>query len=383
MFFKKKAVAVDIGSTSVKVVELSKSGDRVYLEKFAIEPVPQIDVKDENVLIRTKAEIVKKALTTANIKAKKCISSISGEKVLVRYIQMPKMPIEDLANSITWEAEEYIPFKIEDVNLDFVVLGDTVGAVEPKMDVLLVCAKKELVEERMSILQRAGLQAEIIDVDGFALVNCMEFNCAPQIKDAIAVINIGASKTNINIYFNKNIYFSRDISIGGNNITNAIVTGKGVNFNEAEEMKKTVELPVDNQTPSESIEEESEIFKSIKGTVEELTGEKIEGTSMKDDVAQLVVGSLNSLMTEIKRSIQFFENQMRETKVKKIYISGGTVNFKNFDKFMEKEIGINTEILNPFTNIVVSAEKEKILRQNNLIPSMGVVMGLGLRKVVD
>lgn len=379
----KKGIAVDIGSSTVKVVELQKKGEKIQLTKYAVEAIPQVDIKDENLTIKAKSEAVRRALSSAGITGNKCITSVSGEKILVRYIQLPKMPAEDLENAIKWEAEEYIPFKVEDVNIDFEILGDTPGSSEPKMDVLLVCAKKELIDERMSIVQRAGLIPEIIDVDGFALVNCMEYCCAPQSNSAIAVINIGASKTNINIYFNKNVYFSRDIAIGGNNITNAIVTTKGVSFEEAEKLKTGIDLAEQqNASAGTNDANESEILKSIKGTVEEITGERIDGGGIKDDAAQIVSNSLNSLFTEIKRSIQFFENQMRDARVSELYISGGSVNFKNFDKYMQQEVGIKTIVLNPFTNVAVSPQLESEIRKNNLIPVLGVAMGLGLRKVV-
>ncbi len=386
--FSRKAVAVDIGSTSVKVLEITKKSGQPHMGKFAIEPIAVPDVDSPDLLVKNKANAIKTALRRANIKTKRCITSVSGEKVLVRYIQMPKMPEEDLANAISWEAEEHIPFKIDDVNLDFVVLGDVQGSQEPKLDILLVCATKELIHEQLNILQRAGLQADEIDVDGFAVVNYMEHNCSPQTAEAVAIINIGASKTNINIYRNGNIWFSRDINIGGNSISEALVSRKGVSFQEAEEIKKKVPLPSfqkeesGDESPLEE-ENDSEIYDAIKGTVEDITGEKLEGKGLQSDLTNIILEGFDPILTEIKRSIQFFENQMEEAHVSRAFLSGGTCRFERITDYLEKELGVKVELLNFLTNVSVPAPIESDIRNDNLTPFLGVSMGMGLRKVVE
>lgn len=384
--FSRKAVAVDIGSTSVKVLELSGKTGQVHLSKFAIEPIVFPEVDSPDLLIKNKVNAIKSALSRANIKTNRCVSSVSGEKVLVRYIQMPKMPEEDLASAIYWETEEYIPFKIDEVNVDFIVLGDVQESQEPKLDILLVCAKKDLIEEQLGILQRAGLQAEEIDVDGFAAVNYMEYNCAPQTTEALAVINIGASKTNINIYRSGNIWFSRDINIGGNTITQAIVSKKGISFDEAEELKKKFSFSLENdegETDSQNEQSNSELYNVIKGTVETITGEKIEGKGLQSEITDIIIQGFEPIMNEIKRSIQFFENQMRDVPVTKAYLSGGTCCIPNIKTYLSKELGITVDLLNFLTNVSVPPSLEAEIRNNNLAPLLGVAMGMGLRKVVE
>lgn len=382
MFFGKKVtVGLDIGSSMVKVVQLRRVGKGIELEKFAMEPIfAGRDKKAAGTDVKQlKIEAAKRAIEVAGISAKYSVSSVSGESIIVRYIQLPDMPENELKNALKWEAEEYIPFRIDEVNLDSVILGKVAGE-SGKVDVLLVSAKKDLIIEHLNIIREIGLTPQIVDVDSFAFLNCFEQNHSPVATDVVALVNIGAEVTNINIYMNGNSRFSRDISLAGDTITNAIATKMDMDFIKAENMKIAEGAPWEQPAQAKP-QETSSIIASIRGTVDKITGEEIGYDSQEATAQKIIRNNLQNLLSEISRSIQFFENQAAGRTVQKVILGGGSSKMKNIIPFFSKELGLPVEIIDPLRRITV---KDSLIGGVTAAQEhLGVGIGLALRKVVE
>ncbi len=383
VLWQKATVGLDIGSSVVKAVQLRRSGKGIELEKFGIAEIyPGGDKKAAAESVRElKIAAVHKALQSANISAKQAITAVSGESIIVRYIQLPDMPEDELKNALKWEAEEYIPFHIDEVNIDSVILGKAGDG--GKVDVLLVSAKKELVSEHIDLVRAVGLTPLIIDVDSFAFLNCFEVNYQPNPTDVIALINIGAEVTSINIYIGGISRFSRDISIAGDTITTSIQSRLGISFAQAEEMKIAEGAPVPSEEAEAEGPSESGLLDTIRGTVEKITGEELGEDSQEAIAAKVVKNSLTNLVSEIRRSIQFFENQANGRVVQKIVLGGGTSKLRNIDKFFGHELNLPVEIIDPLRRISVvgkDIDSDALIKAKQML---GVGIGLALRKVVE
>jgi type IV pilus assembly protein PilM len=381
VFGKKSFVGIDMGSSMVKVIQLRKAGKGIEVEKCAIEPIyAGRDKKSSGMDVKEmKTSAIKKAMERAGISAKYAISSVSGESIIVRYIQLPEMPENELKNALRWEAEEYIPFRIDDVNIDSVILGKAQGENFGKVDVLLVSAKKDLINEHLDIIKNAGLTPLIIDVDSFAFLNCFEINHTPDPNEVIALINIGAEITNINVYINGTSRFSRDISIAGDTITNAIAGKLNLDFSRAENLKISEGAPYVDAGGGD--DETSGLVASIRGTVEKITGEDL-GDDSQELIAQKIIrNNLQNLIGEISRSIQFFENQTTGRTVQKVVLGGGTSRMKNIVPFFSKELGLPVEIIDPLRRVSVRESLSSEVSAFKEMLSVGI--GLALRKVVE
>jgi type IV pilus assembly protein PilM len=381
--WQKATVGLDIGSSVVKAVQLRRSGKGIELEKFGIAEIyPGGDKKAAAASVRElKMAAVRAALQKANISAKQAITAVSGESIIVRYIQLPDMPEEELKNALKWEAEEYIPFHIDEVNIDSVILGR--AGEGGKVDVLLVSAKKELVNEHVDLVRAIGLTPVIIDVDSFAFLNCFEINYQPNPTDVIALINIGAEITNINVYMGGISRFSRDITIAGDTLTTAIQSRLGTSFAQAEELKVTEGAPLPAVEGEGEGPAESGLLDTIRGTVEKITGEELGEDSQEAIAAKVIKNSLNNLVSEIRRSIQFFENQANGRTVQKVVLGGGTSKLRNLDKLFAHELNLPVEIIDPLRRISVvgrDIDSDALIKSKQML---GVGMGLALRKVVE
>lgn len=381
--WQKATVGLDIGSSIVKAVQLRRTGKGIELEKFGTAEIyPGGDKKAAAESVRElKIAAVRKALQSANISAKQAITAVSGESIIVRYIQLPDMPEDELKNALKWEAEEYIPFHIDEVNIDSVILGKAGDG--GKVDVLLVSAKKELVNEHVDLVRAVGLVPLIIDVDSFAFLNCFEVNYQPNPTDVIALINIGAEITSINIYIGGISRFSRDISIAGDTITTSIQSRLGISFVQAEEMKIAEGAPVPSEEAEAEGPAESGLLDTIRGTVEKITGEELGEDSQEAIAAKVVKNSLTNLVSEIRRSIQFFENQANGRVVQRIVLGGGTSKLRNLDKFFANELNLPVEIIDPLRRISVvgkDIDSDALIKAKQML---GVGIGLALRKVAE
>lgn len=378
----KKVVGLDVGSSVVKAVQLRKSGRGFELERFGVAEIYRSGEKRAGAQERrdAKVEAIRKALSEAGISAKFSISAVAGESIIVRYIQLPDMPEDELKGAIRWEAEDYIPFPLEEVNLDSMILGRSETSGSPKVDVLLVAAKKELVAEHIDLLKAADLQPSVLDVDSFAFLNAFEQNYLPSANEVIALLSIGAEITSINIYIGGVSRFSRDIPIAGDQVTTSIQQRMACTPVKAEELKRKEGAPVvvGEGGDTDQIGEGS-ILDTIRGTVEKITGEDLADDSPETVVANAIKGTLGSLCSEIKRSIQFFENQPNGKQVERVAIGGGTAMMKNLPQFFSQELGLPVELVDPLRTVTFAGNDKDKARLDQVRHHLGVAVGLGLR----
>lgn len=349
MFFKKQkeVIGVDIGSSSVKVVQLWQNKDVYQLLNLGIVPLPPEAIVDNSLMdTGSIVEAVRNLVTSLGIKTKGVACSISGNAVIIRKILLPTMPSEELEDQITWEAEQYIPFDIKDVHVDFQILGP--DSIDPsKMNVLLVASKKDIINDYISVFADAGLTLSVMDVDSFAVQNAYEINSEPT-DDVIALINVGASIMNINIVKAGATLFTRDVQMGGNLYTEEIQKQLSVSGEQAETMKMVV-------------------AKS--------------GNQALLDVVDRVNETLSQ---EIRRSIDFYNSTAaNEDRIARVCMSGGCSKMHNLQSFVQQRLGMNVEILNPFKNIKYNDKDFDPEYLQEIAPIMSVAMGLATRRVGD
>jgi len=379
----KSVVGLDIGSSHVKAVQLRRIGKSgIELERFGMAQIyPDGDKKaagtDEQ---NARVAAIRRAMSEAHISAKHTISSVSGESIIVRYIQLPNMPEEEIRNALRWEAEEYIPFAIDDVNLDSIILGRSEDG--EKVDVLLVSAKKDLVNAHLDLIRAAGLTPQIVDVDSFAFMNCFEVNYTPALTDTVALVNIGAEITSINIYVGGVSRCARDISIAGNAITRNIQAKLSIEWPQAERMKIQEGAPEPVEEAA-ALGEDASLLDTIRGTVERITGEDLGEDSTEAVAGRVIRNTLGNLVGEIRRSIQYFENQPNGQAVQKVVIGGGTAQMHNLDRFLSRELNLPVEVIDPLRRIAIKGRdlNTTLLESSKLM--LGVGIGLALRKVVE
>jgi len=375
----KRTVALDIGSSTVKAVQLRRVG-RVYeLERLGFAEIyPSMDAKLNAAERRdAKIEAIRQALSDGDISAKFAVSAVSGESIIVRYIQLPEMPENELEGAVRWEAEDYIPFPLDEVNMDWSVLGRTEGGEQNKIDLILVAVKKDLIADHIELLKSLDLQPAIVDVNSFAFLNCYELNYMPPPTDVVALLDIGAEISSISIYHNGYPRFSRDIAIAGDTVTTSIQQRVGCSYQRAEELKQKEGLPA--PAPDDLDTEfsgDTSLLDTIRGTVERITGESLTEETPEFVASTVIKRIFLNLAQEVKRSLQFFENQTGKS-VQKLVIGGGTSQTRNLPEFLGGELGIPVELMDPLRSVGMShLDKQKVERVRSQI---GVAIGLGLR----
>ncbi len=350
MFFKKKnPIGLDIGSNYIKAFQLSTTKTGHELAFAAMLPLPpetivEGAITDKDKLVASLKELMKKS----GVKSGDVVAGVSGHSsVIIKKITIPVMSESELATSIRYEAEQYIPFDISDVNLDFQILGNKAGE-EGQMDVVLVAVKKNVISDYIEVIERAGLEPVIVDVDSFALNNMYEANYDITGNKNVALVNIGASKTNINILQGGLPIFTRDSAIGGNLHTESLERTLDISREDAERIKK---------------------------------GQAVEGVSPVDAQAALNTAS-DEIYTEIYRSFEYFRSSVGEEDVSEILLSGGTVMMKDFPSMMAGRLGMQVEVVDPFRNIRIS-EKLDAAYIKEIAPVVAVSVGLALRREGD
>lgn len=344
---QKELVGLDIGSHSIKLVELKHRGKSKELVSFGVQ-ILQPDAIVEGAIIDAMAvaDAITTLVNTQSVKRKSVASSISGSAVIVKKITLPRVASqEELHESVRWEAEQYIPFPIEEVNLDYTILGKTTKG--EAMDVLLVAAKKDIVGFYSNAITQAGLKPVIIDIDSFAIQNAFELNYREIVEssEVIALLNVGASKININIIKGENSLFTRDIGMAGNAITEAIVRDFNITKEAAESVKRGV--PAEGVSPG-----------MIQNSINQI---------------------LDEISKDIKRTFEFFKATAAEEEISRIYICGGGARTPGIREFLGNKFGIYVDIMNPFKSIKNKMVDLEFVSEYG--PSAAVAVGLAIRKV--
>ena len=346
----KPVVGLDIGSSAVKAVELRPSGRSYKVVGFGTEPIPGDTIVDGAIIdAGAVADAIRRLLDTHRIKTRDVVASLSGNSVIVKKINLPVMTEAELSESIHWEAEQYIPFDIQDVNLDYQILSTPPGDGKGSMEVLLVAAKKEKITDYTDVIRKAGRQPVLVDVDAFAVQNAYEANYDIEPGAVVVLLNAGASGVNINIVSGAQSLFTRDISMGGNAFTEAIQKELGLPFDSAERAKK---------------------------------GEAVEGVQA-EDVAPVLRTVSENLLLEIQKTFDFFKATAASERIDRVLVSGGTSRVDGFVDRLAERFGTPVEPFDPFKKIQIDARKFGIEHLADVAPTTAVAVGLALRRAGD
>ncbi|MDD5409841.1 MAG: pilus assembly protein PilM [Methylobacter sp.] len=339
-------IGVDISTAAVKLLELSKVGVRYRVESYAVVPLPQDAVIDKNIAnIDVISGAIKRAYKQSGSKLKQASVAVSGSSVMTKIIAMPASLTDDeMEEQIMVEADQYVPYSLDEVNFDFEVQGQNENNPE-MVDVLLAASRKEIVEDRIEALAKAGLKAKIVDVEAFAMENAFGL-LVDQLPDsiegqAIAIVDIGATMTTLNVLFNSRTVYTREQGFGGKQLAEEIQRRYGLTYEEAGLAKKNGGLP-DNYT--------TDVLEPFK----------------------------RAMVQQIQRSIQFFVSSSANRRIDSIILAGGCASIPGIDKLVQQTIGVPAIIANPFINMTLSS-KVKPHALSNDASAMMIACGLALR----
>jgi type IV pilus assembly protein PilM len=347
----KSVVGLDIGSSTVKAVELKPAGKGWKVTALAVEPVPSDSIVDGAIIDGTAvADAIRRLFENKAFKTKEVAASLSGNAVIVKKISLPVMTDAELAESIYWEAEQYIPFDIQDVNIDYQILDAGRGPdSKGTMDVLLVAAKKEKIADYLGVISQAGRVPVVVDVDAFALQNAYETNYGLEPQSVVVLLNAGASAININILNGDQSVFTRDISSGGNAYTEAVQKELNVPFESAELLKK---------------------------------GSAIDGVSF-DDVKPVLHAMTENVLLEIQKTFDFFKATASSDRIDRVVVSGGASRVDGFARALEERLGAPVESFDPFRKIAIEPKRLGLDDPEAIASTAAVAVGLALRRAGD
>jgi type IV pilus assembly protein PilM len=344
----KSIVGLDIGSSSVKAVELAVKGGKGFeLLHLGVAPLPPEAIV-QGAFLNSSAivDAIREVLASARIKATQAAVALSGHSVIVKKISLPVMTREELEESIRWEAEQYIPFDVNEVNLDFQILNTS--SSEGQMDVLLVAAKKDLIDDYVHVITDAGLQPAVMDVAAFAVENAYEANYEGR-DEVVAIVNMGAQTANINILVGGQPAFTRDVAAGGNQYTEEIQKALSIGFDEAERIKLGGSGAEDSQ---------------------EVVPQEVE-EAMRT-VSETVIG-------EVTRSLDFFTATSADARIGRIVLAGGASKVPGLDKLFHGKTNLPVERMNPLARMLPTSKFDPQFL-DEVAPMLGVGVGLALRR---
>ena len=344
---KTSMVGVDVGSSSVKAVELQGKPGDFQLLSLGFETLQSDSVVDGQIMeLNAVSNAIGSIFNEHKIKTTKVAAGVNGHSVIVKNIVLPQMSDAELQESFAWHAEEHIPFDITDVNLDYHVTGQSDDAIH----VLMAACKRDKIANLKQAIQLAGKQPAVIDVDAFALQNCYELNYDPQPGLVVALLNIGASTTNINILNGSRSVFTRDATFGGNQYTSLLQKELGLTFDQAESVKRGMPLP--------------------------------DGAEQRE-IGPILDTVSDILALEIQKTMDFYRATVEdgESAVEKILVSGGGSKLTGLVDFLSKRFEVSVEMFDPFRKIRVDARGFDPEYMREIVPEMAIAVGLALRGV--
>ncbi|MGE3276107.1 MAG: type IV pilus assembly protein PilM [Vicinamibacterales bacterium] len=346
----KSLVGLDIGSSAVKAVELRPAGAGHKVVAIGVEPVPGDSIVDGAIMdAAAVADAIRRLFAPRTFKGKEVAASLSGNAVIVKKIALPIMTAQELDESIYWEAEQYIPFDIQDVNLDYEILDPGTGPEgQGSMDVLLVAAKKDKIADYTNVITQAGRRAVIVDVDAFALQNAYEANYGFDPGAVVVLLNAGASAINVNILAGAQSVFTRDVSLGGHAFTEAIQRELGLPFESAERLKR---------------------------------GEVVDGVSY-EEARPVLKAMTDNVLLEVEKTFDFFKATAANDHIDRIVLSGGASRVEGFLEALGERFGTVVERFDPFRQVTFD-ERRLGMTADEAAPVAAVAVGLALRRVGD
>jgi type IV pilus assembly protein PilM len=338
-------VGVDISSTAVKLLQLSRTGNRYRVEHYAVEPLPPNAVVEKNIVeVEAVGEAIRRAMARSGSKARYAAAAVAGSAVITKLIAMPAdLDEEEMESQIELEATNYIPYPIEEVNLDFEVLGTMPGNSE-MVQVLLAASRSENVETRTSALELGGLTARVMDVEAFAIENAFALLAdslnVPR-DGVVAMVDVGATMTTLNILRNGRSLYSREQVFGGKQLTDEVMRRYGLSYEEAGLAKRQGGLP-------ESYE--IEVLEPFK----------------------------EALVQQISRLLQFFYAGSEFNRVDQVVLAGGCASIPGVAAMVEEQLGVPTVVANPLAQMTLGPRVQAhALAQD--APALMIACGLALR----
>jgi type IV pilus assembly protein PilM len=345
----KQAVGLDIGSSALKAVELRPARkDGFELVSLGMEELPQDCIVDGVIISKLPvSDAINRIFTQQTIKNGRINTSISGHSVIVKKIALPVQSDEDLAESIRWEAEQYIPFDISDVNLDYQVLGENVGT--GNLDILLVAVKKDKIIDYTSVIKMAGKNPTLVDVDAFALQNAYEINYEPTNKNTVALLDIGASTMTINIVSGTDFLFTRDVGVAGHQYTEFLQKEFNLSFSQAQALKH---------------------------------GESLENLK-SSDAAHVIESVTEIICMEIQKTYDFFKSTTTVDHIDQMIVSGGAAHTPGLIETLARKFEIPTEKFNAFKKIIFDPKQFSSSLIADRAPDFAIAVGLALRSAEE
>jgi type IV pilus assembly protein PilM len=349
----KRLVGLDIGSSAIKAIELEPEGKGYRVAAIAVEPVPADSIVDGAIVDASAVTAaVRRIFTTRPFRGKKVAVALSGSSVIVKRISVLPVTDQDLSASIYWEAEQYIPFDIQDVTLDYEMsdpaFGSDNGHPNGSIDVLLVAAKKDKIADYTTVIRRAGRVPAILDVDAFALQNAYEVNYGFEARQVVVLLNVGASAINVNIVAGTQSVFARDVSMGGNAFTEAVQKELGLPFEAAEELKKGAHA----------------------------------NAALFDNARPVLKAMTDSALLEVEKTFDFFKATTANDRIDRIVLSGGASRVEGFAEALEDRFDTTVERFNPFRQIDFDSKRLGASAEE-MASLSAVAVGLALRQVGD
>ncbi len=349
----KNIIGLDIGSSSIKAIVLKPTKRGYKLLKFGIKPLPPEAIVDGAIMNASAvSDTIRDLVGELKLKDKDVCTCVSGHSVIIKKITLPFMSQEQLTESIKFEAEQYVPFDINDVNLDFQILSKEPDA-QGNMDVVLVAAKKDLITDYQNVIAEAGLTAAIIDIGAFAIENMYEANYEINQGEIVALVNIGAAITTLNIVKSGASVFTRDVASGGNILTEEIQKQLNVSYEEAEALK-------------------------IGKRAGEETDEVI-----PQEVSNIINGVVDQIVGDVQKSIDFFLATAADQAISKIYLSGGSCKIPGLARALQERVNIPVELINPFNSVEFSEKEYKAEYLADVGPQAAIAVGLATRRIGD
>ena len=345
-------VGVDIGTASIKVCQVKETRKGLGLVRLGYAPLgPQVIVDGQVMDSGAVVEALQKVFHDAKIRQKECALSVSGQSVIIRKITVPMMTEAELEEQIQWEAEQHIPFDIKDVHVDYQVLRRRAEASQ--MDLLLVAAKRDQIEEYAQLARNAKLKPLVCDIDAFTVQNLFEYSRALPADQTIALINVGASLSSLNIIANGVSAFTREIANGGNGIT--------------EEIRKQLNVP----------HEQAEAYKCGGAASADDPGRP---GMVPQQVVQVIEAVSDTIAAEIQRSLDFFMATSGEGEIARIYVTGGSANLAALARAIERRARVSVETWSPIEKLTIEAKEVNPQLLQTRAAQLSVALGLSLRK---